>query len=85
MDIQSLVALYQSKTDGELLHLATQIEGLTPDARFALTSEITRRRLDTTSVGDLDNRNQLAETEKHSRFDNRGQIGLANSLKTFCV
>ncbi len=74
MDIQGLAALYQSKTDGELLHLAAQIERLTSDARFALTSEITRRRLDASSVGDLDNRNKLAQTEKHSQCDNRGQI-----------
>lgn len=48
MQIQDLARSYQAKTDEELVQLATNLEQLTPEARSALTGELTRRRIDVT-------------------------------------
>lgn len=45
MLVQDIVRVYQAKTDEELLHLATTPEHLTPEARLALESELSRRRV----------------------------------------
>jgi hypothetical protein len=46
MPIPDLAAAYQTKTDEELLHLAENPEQLTPEAHFALKSELAKRRID---------------------------------------
>jgi hypothetical protein len=46
MQIQDLARAYQTKTDEELLELATESEQLTPEAHSALTTELARRRID---------------------------------------
>jgi hypothetical protein len=48
MQIQELAKSYQTKTDEELLQLAAHSEQLTPEAHSFLTSELARRRIDTT-------------------------------------
>jgi hypothetical protein len=48
IQIQDLVNSYQTKTDGELLQLATNSEQLTPEAQSVLKSELARRRIDAT-------------------------------------
>jgi hypothetical protein len=45
MDIQELTAEYGHKSDEDLLRLALNTETLTPDALFVLSSELTRRGL----------------------------------------
>jgi hypothetical protein len=45
MDIQELIAEYSGKSDDELLRLALNKEELTPEAQFALSGELTKRRL----------------------------------------
>jgi hypothetical protein len=46
MQIQDLVSAYQTKTNEELLQLAAEPEQLTPEARSALTTELAKRRID---------------------------------------
>jgi hypothetical protein len=45
MQIQDLVKVYEAKSDEELIELATAREQLTPDARLALQSELSRRQI----------------------------------------
>lgn len=45
MQLQELVAQYRNKTDEELLRLARDREQLTPEAGFALTDELARRKI----------------------------------------
>ena len=46
MHIQDLTWAYQSKSDEELLRLATDLDQLTSDARAALANELARRKID---------------------------------------
>ncbi|HEV2116441.1 MAG TPA: hypothetical protein VGR48_10475 [Terriglobales bacterium] len=48
MQIQDLLNTYQAKSDEELLQLAAASEHLTPEARMALESELSRREIHTT-------------------------------------
>jgi len=45
MQIQDFLRVYQAKSDEELLQLATAPGQLTPEARFALESELSRRQI----------------------------------------
>jgi LAS superfamily LD-carboxypeptidase LdcB len=45
MQIQDLVKAYEAKSDEELMQLATAREQLTPEARLALESELSRRQI----------------------------------------
>ena len=47
MEIQDLAAVYQAKTDEELLRLALDAADLTPEANFVLSSELSRRGIHT--------------------------------------
>lgn len=46
MQIQDLARAYRTKTDEELLELATEPDQLTPEAHSALTTELAKRRID---------------------------------------
>ena len=46
MRIQDLARAYETKTDEELLELATESEQLTHEAHSALTTELAKRRID---------------------------------------
>src|SRR5258708_27891752 len=46
MLIQDIARAYETKTDEELLQLATESEQLTLEAHSALTTELARRRID---------------------------------------
>src|ERR1700704_1744440 len=46
MHIQDLTWEYQSKSDDELLRLATELDQLTSDARAALADELARRKIE---------------------------------------
>jgi hypothetical protein len=46
MQIHDLARAYETKTDEELLELATESEQLTPEAHSALTTELAKRRID---------------------------------------
>ena len=65
MQIQDLAKSYQTKTDEELLHLAAHSEQLTPEAHSVLTSELARRRIDTTE-------NLEAHTDESEQARTRG-------------
>lgn len=45
MQVEDLARTYQLKSDEELLQLAADLEHLTPEARFTLQSELSRREL----------------------------------------
>lgn len=47
MEIQDLAEVYQAKTDEELLRLALDAADLTPEANFVLSSELSRRGINT--------------------------------------
>src|ERR1700690_3088638 len=46
MQIHDLARAYETKTDEELLELATESGQLTPEAHSALTTELAKRRID---------------------------------------
>ena len=64
MDFQSLANLYRTKTDDELLHLATQRSQLTNDAWTALSSELASRR-----IGNVTSDNGSVEAAPSSKID----------------
>src|SRR5581483_1991596 len=72
MQIQDLANSYQTKTDEELLRLATNSEQLTLEAKSVLRSELARRRIDGTEYSE-------AQSEKEQLGDNAMSRGLSLS------
>jgi hypothetical protein len=65
MQIQDLVNSYQTKTDGELLQLATNSEQLTPEAQSVLRAELARRGIDATEYFEAQiDKEQLSENAR---------------------
>jgi hypothetical protein len=61
MPIHGLAVAYHTKTDEELLHLAENLEQLTPEAHAALKSELAKRRIDSAARLNVQEENDRTE------------------------
>lgn len=64
MQIHDIARAYETKTDEELLQLATELEQLTPEARSALATELARRRIDSSEHLKVEERSDQDDFER---------------------
>jgi hypothetical protein len=76
MQIRELARAYESKTDEELMQLATESAQLTLDAHSALTSELARRRIDSAEYFKVQERSDQGST---ARQGSRGPLSQPES------
>jgi len=84
MQVEELSKAYQTKTDEELLQLATHAGQLTPEAQTALMSELARRRIDSSEYlkrhGEKSDRFEEPKAREMSASDSRGIGGFVEEL-----
>jgi hypothetical protein len=73
MQIQDLVRVYEAKSDEELMQFAASPEQLTPDARLALQSELSRRQI---SIAERSGASQNDE-----QWDDSGRVSVSERLQ----
>jgi hypothetical protein len=73
MQMQDVARAYQTKTDEELLELATQSEQLTAEAHSVLLSELARRRIDNPRPLDVQDPSGFGEVEDPEKSEVRRQ------------
>jgi len=73
MQIQDLVKAYEAKSDEELMQLATAREQLTPEARLALQSELSRRQI---SIAE---RSEASQNE--GTWHDSGRVGVSERFQ----
>jgi hypothetical protein len=64
MQIPGIAKIYETKSDDELLRLATNPNQLTPEARTALTAELSKRRVDVPQKSNAETQNVPARRDE---------------------
>jgi hypothetical protein len=78
VEIQELAEAYQAKTDEELLRLALEASELTPEARMALSTELSRRGIDRTEQ--LTNFREYEERRKEEAAKHTGSLFIIHPI-----